>query len=139
MTSLASRIERFWSHVSKADGCWEWTAYRDPAGYGRLGAGSKKAGVILAHRFSWIIHFGPIPEGIHVCHHCDNPPCVRPEHLFLGSNADNHADMRAKGRSNYGDRNAMRRYPEKRHWGEHNGLRKHPERARHKLTDEQVR
>lgn len=88
--------ERFWKYVAKSDGCWEWIGHRQGAGYGRIGLGDKvKLG---AHRVSWELHNGPIPDGLWVLHRCDNPPCVRPDHLFLGTNADNVADMIAKGR-----------------------------------------
>lgn len=93
-----SIVERFWERVGKSDGCWEWTGYRAPAGYGQLGRGPRNEGLALAHRLSWEFHYGPIPDGLLVCHRCDNPPCVRPDHLFLGTFVDNAQDMVSKGR-----------------------------------------
>jgi len=89
--------KRFWQKVEVIPGheCWEWSAYRMPNGYGKFKFNDKEG---LAHRASWEIHFGPIPEGLFVCHHCDNPGCVRPDHLFLGTPQDNVDDMYAKGR-----------------------------------------
>jgi hypothetical protein len=87
--------ERFWSRVEpKESGCWEWTT-RGPGGYGRFKAGGKN---LLAHRVSWEINVGPIPDGLLVLHRCDNPPCIRPSHLFVGTQKDNLRDMQAKGR-----------------------------------------
>lgn len=88
--------DRFWSHVNKGDDCWEWTASLT-GGYGQFKARAGESPV-RASRFSWTIHFGPIPDGLLVCHQCDNPPCVRPDHLFLGTHQDNHDDMTRKGR-----------------------------------------
>lgn len=92
---------RFWQRIKKTPSCWIWTGTRHDYGYGQIG-GRRDEGVKFAHRLSWEIHFGPIPEGMEVLHRCDNPPCVRPEHLFLGTKADNNADCRSKGRHGYG-------------------------------------
>lgn len=98
---------RFWDKVVK-DGpvilpdlgpCWPWNGRPNTRnGYGYISLGSKSDGRIGAHQLSWQIHFGPIPDGLWVLHKCDNPPCVRPEHLFLGTVQDNVDDMWAKGR-----------------------------------------
>lgn len=87
--------ELFWIKVEKSDGCWLWKACRDKTGYGVFHMNQKK---LPAHRYSWMLHKGPIPEGLWVLHRCDNPPCVNPAHLFLGTVKDNVADMVAKNR-----------------------------------------
>ena len=91
---------RLWKQVKKTDHCWIWCGYVNEDGYGRIrpDTTSPKVGV---HRLSWILHFGEVPEGLLVCHTCDNPACVRPDHLFLGTVQDNVNDMKAKGRDNY--------------------------------------
>lgn len=97
--------DRFWKYVDK-DGafhadigrCWEWIGTKRPDGYGVIGLGTREMGLMRAHRVSWILAEGPIPAGRFLCHHCDNPMCVRPSHMFLGTPRDNHADMRFKGR-----------------------------------------
>jgi hypothetical protein len=89
-----SAEDRFWAKVQKTDSCWVWTAATDSDGYGVFNAPGHRA----AHPFSYELHNGPIPEGLCVLHKCDNPPCVRPDHLFLGTKKDNAVDMAIKGR-----------------------------------------
>lgn len=100
----------FETHVVRGDGCWIWMGARSAKSYGTVfGHGSSR----YAHRAAWELHFGPIPAGMFVCHHCDNPPCVRPDHLFLGTPSANMWDKVHKGRANTPTR-----------VGEHNGFAK---------------
>lgn len=96
-----TRLERFMSKVvvpfGDPDGCWWWTANSDARGYGFLST-THGAAPQRAHRAAWELANGPIPDGMDVCHHCDNPSCVRPSHLFLGTARDNLRDASAKGR-----------------------------------------
>ncbi|WP_331186284.1 HNH endonuclease signature motif containing protein [Pseudomonas sp.] len=90
---------RFWAKVIKADGCWKWSGSKHSFGYGMImKGGDAKKTKITASRASWLIHFGEIPEGLHVCHKCDNPECTNPDHLFLGTARDNSQDCIAKER-----------------------------------------
>lgn len=89
-------MQRFFDKVQKTETCWIWTAaIRGKSGYGCLKYRNK---IIDAHRVSWMIHYGEIPKGLCVCHHCDNRKCVNPNHLFLGSHKDNMQDCSLKGR-----------------------------------------
>lgn len=95
MTGKQAKVEeRFWSKVDTSGECWQWTAALTN-GYGRFGIGRK---VVLAHRFAWELANGPIPDGLGVLHACDNPSCVRPAHLFVGTSKDNMQDCASKGR-----------------------------------------
>lgn len=97
-------IERFWKGVQKGDGCWPRIAAHNGLGYTKISVDGKTC---YAHRVSWEIHNGPIPNGLWVLHHCDNPPCVNPAHLFLGDRGANVRDCVEKGR------HGARRYPER--------------------------
>jgi hypothetical protein len=125
----------FWAKVNK-DGptmphmnsqCWVWTATKVSGGYGHFGVARK---LFLAHRVSWMIANGPIPTGLLACHHCDNPSCVNPSHLFLGTSLDNARDKEKKGRGNQarGYANGAYTKPERRPRGDAHGARLHPER-----------
>jgi hypothetical protein len=93
--------DRFWLLVRKSDSCWEWTGLRCVKGYGLCTVKCRRA---FSHRVSWELAHGPIPEGLCVLHSCDNPACVRPDHLFLGTRKDNSDDKVAKGRQAKGKR-----------------------------------
>jgi hypothetical protein len=95
---------RFWSRVDRSGDCWLWTGARHPFGYGMVVLGRRW----YAHRLAWTLSNGPIPAGMCVLHRCDNPPCVNPTHLFLGTFRDNTADMHAKGRGIVGDQHPAR-------------------------------
>lgn len=90
--------DRFWEKVQKGAGCWIWTATL-VKGYGSFRRGRPSRTKAYAHRVSWEYANGPIPTGLYVLHSCDNPPCVNPDHLWLGTHTDNMRDMAEKGRS----------------------------------------
>ena len=110
--SLDERLRHHGWAVTKS-GCWEWKRSLNGGGYGQLAVGSDRP--MIASRAAYTAWIGPIPDGQVVCHRCDNPPCINPEHLFLGALCDNNADMAAKRRVANGER-----------------------KTQHKLTDAQV-
>jgi len=124
--------------------CWIWAGGRD-GGYGRFRL--RLLGERSAHRIAWILAYGPIPASKPcVLHHCDNPPCVRPDHLHVGTNRQNIEERHSRGRSARGDRSGARLHPEKWHRGDDHHNRKHPERMARgerngfsKLTEDAVR
>jgi hypothetical protein len=152
--SRAWSIDRFWARVDRSGECWLWMRARFPAGNG-YGAVSFRGKVWRAHRVAWTITTGEIPPGMDVLHHCDNPPCVRPDHLFLGVDLDNARDMMRKGRNMHitrpetiarGEKHGTHTRPDRVARGDRSGARVHRDRMprgeRHgmaKLTDVQVR
>ena len=94
-------MKRFWDKVDKTDECWVWTAGKNSHGYGAFKIDNKTVG---AHVISYTLTNGNIPKGIEVCHTCDNPPCVRPDHLWLGTRKENAQDSAHKGRNSHGER-----------------------------------
>jgi hypothetical protein len=99
-----SLSDRFWRSVRKTRACWLWTASVDACGYGKIRTGRSTGdgcrAPVGAHRVAWLLQIGDIPPGMHVLHKCDNPRCVRPGHLFLGTHKINMEDKTRKGRGN---------------------------------------
>ena len=137
--------DRFWFYVDRSGGpgsCWTWGGHRRKNyGYFRMLGKAWRA-----HRISWAIHQGTMPPAhLFVCHHCDNPPCVNPDHLFLGTTDDNMADMVRKGRQARGERNGHHTKPWSTVRGDQHASRRYPERrprgskhAEAKLTEVDV-
>lgn len=103
MDHLESAESRFWPRVAVGgpEECWLWNGSRTPDGYGQITVGSARDGTaarVHPHRLAWVLANGEIPDGLHVCHACDNPPCCNPQHLWIGTHADNMHDMISKGR-----------------------------------------
>jgi hypothetical protein len=86
---------RFWNGILKTDGCWQWLGPYLNSGYGYIWHSGKTKPI---HRASWEIHYGEIPDGLDICHKCDNRKCANPEHLFIGTRSDNLRDSVRKGR-----------------------------------------
>ncbi len=106
--------ERFWENVIKAalDDCWLWTGTKGHHGYGMMSVGSKRDKSrrnVFAHRLSYELHYGPIPSGAVIRHTCDNPSCVNPGHLIVGSHQENMRDMVSRNRQTLGTKNPQAR------------------------------
>lgn len=110
--------ERFWVNVRATDTCWLWSGRPGGTGYGHMGVGGKPA---IASRLAWELCFGPIPDGLFVLHSCDTPLCVRPDHLFLGTQSDNMRDCARKKRL------GQQKDPARWCWGPTHPFLQHPE------------
>lgn len=120
-------MERFWEKVDRSGSCWIWKRGLSKSGYGKFWLNKLN---MRAHRAAWVITHGEVPSGMMVCHRCDTPACVRPEHLFLGTAQDNVNDMVSKRRNRTGDDHYTRTSPHKVLRGTNHGMAK--------LSDEQV-
>lgn len=130
----ASFEDRFWAQVERTGECWEWRGKLGRGGYGQTWRDGRAP---LVHRVSWELHYGPIPEGLFVCHRCDNPPCVRPDHLFLGTAKENTQDMMAKGRFRLSRKRRGEEHPRAKLTAEQAGLiRARVGTSRRKLAEE---
>ncbi len=130
---MRSAPQRFWAKVEKTADCWLWRGGLNENGYGVFRLNNR---TVLSHRVAYELSNGTIPDGLLVCHHCDNPPCMRPDHLFIGTNADNVRDRVEKGRSAKGgaakgEKHWSKTHPERIARGEKHG--------RAVLAEEEVR
>ncbi len=134
---ISINAERFWGGVKigELNECWPWQRTKTGKGYGMVcltkAEAPRNKRLLLAHRVAWTLKNGGIPDNLFACHKCDNPICCNPNHIFLGTCADNQADMVSKGRQAKGAKSRMHLYPEQRMTGT-----KHP---LSKLTDDDVR
>lgn len=131
---MLSIYDRWSAKTQRGDGCWLWLGAKLKSGYGVIADGGKQT---TAHRVAWELASGMrIPPGKYACHKCDNPSCVRPDHLFVGTPSDNMQDCVRKGRDNPAA---------KAHWGDSNPARRNPairqgiKNSQAKLTEDQVR
>jgi len=126
---MKTLAERFWPKVARGDGCWLWQANTN----GRYGTIAVRKGerwsMGYAHRIAWELTEGPIPSGLKVLHRCDTTLCVRPSHLFVGTQKENLLDMISKGREACGKKNGAHTRPDRLPRGEHNGSAKLNARA----------